>query len=90
MEILYKDRHMAVCVKPIGVVSEEPGMPVLLREQLGGEAFCVHRLDTAVGGVLVYALTKKAASQLSAYIAGDMLTKEYLAVCEGIPNDPKV
>lgn len=86
MEILYKDRHMAVCVKPIGVVSEEPGMPVLLREQLGGEAFCVHRLDTAVGGVMVYALTKKAASQLSAYIAGDMLTKEYLAVCEGIPE----
>ena len=86
MEILYKDRHMAVCVKPIGVVSEEPGMPVLLREQLGGEAFCVHRLDTAVGGVMVYALTKKAASQLSAYIAGDMLTKEYMAVCEGIPE----
>jgi len=86
IEILYKDRHLAVCVKPVGVISEEPGMPALLREQLGGEAFCVHRLDTAVGGVMVYALTKKAASQLSAYIAGDMLEKEYLAVVEGIPE----
>ena len=61
-------------------------MPVLLREQLGGDAFCVHRLDTAVGGVMVYALTRKAASQLSAYIAGDLLEKEYLAVVEGIPE----
>ncbi|MBQ5671978.1 MAG: RluA family pseudouridine synthase [Oscillospiraceae bacterium] len=86
MEILYKDRHVAVCVKPVGVISEDAGMPALLREQLGGEAFCVHRLDTVVGGVMVYALNKKAAAKLSAYIAGDMLTKEYLAVVEGIPN----
>lgn len=86
MEILYKDRHIAVCVKPVGVISEDPGMPALLREQLGGEAYCVHRLDTVVGGVMVYALNKKAAAKLSAYIAGDMLTKEYLAVVEGIPN----
>ena len=86
MEILYKDRHLAVCVKPVGVISEDAGMPALLREQLGGEAYCVHRLDTVVGGVMVYALNKKAAAKLSAYIAGDMLTKEYLAVVEGIPN----
>ena len=86
MEILYKDRHIAVVVKPVGVISEDAGMPALLREQIGGEAYCVHRLDTVVGGVMVYALTKKAASQLSAYVAGDMLTKEYLAVVEGIPD----
>ena len=86
MEILYKDRHIAVCVKPVGVISEDAGMPALLREQLGGEAYCVHRLDTVVGGVMVYALSKKAASQLSAYVAGDMFTKEYLAVVEGIPD----
>ncbi len=86
MDIIYKDKYLAVCVKPVGVVSQEPGMPALLRERLGTEAYCVHRLDTAVGGVMVFALTKKAASQLSAYIAGDLLNKEYLAVTEGIPN----
>lgn len=85
IEILYKDRHIAVCVKPVGIISEDAGMPAKLREQLGGEAYCVHRLDTAVGGVMVYALTKKAAAGLSAYIAGEMLDKEYLAVVEGIP-----
>lgn len=86
VQILYKDKYIAVCVKPVGIISEEPGMPALLREQLGCDAWCVHRLDTAVGGVMVYALTKKSAAQLSAYIAGDMLTKEYLAVVEGIPT----
>ena len=86
VQVLYKDRHIAVCIKPVGVISEDAGMPTLLREQLGGEAFCVHRLDTAVGGVMVYALTKKAAAQLSAYIAAGMLRKEYLAVVEGIPE----
>ena len=90
MEILYKDRHIAVCVKPVGVISEDAGMPALLREQLGGEAYCVHRLDTVVGGVMGYALSKKAASQLSAYVAGDMFTKEYLAVVEGIPMEEMV
>ena len=86
IEILYKDHHIAVCVKPVGTISEDAGMPAKLRQQLGGEAYCVHRLDTVVGGVMVYALTKKAASQLSAYIAGDMLTTEYLAVVEGNPE----
>ena len=86
VQILYKDKYMAVCIKPVGVISEEAGMPALLKDQLGTDAWCVHRLDTAVGGVMVYALSKKAAGQLSAYIAGDMLTKEYLAVVEGIPD----
>jgi len=86
IQILYKDRHIAVCVKPVGVISEDAGMPALLREQLGGEAYCVHRLDTVVGGVMVYALNKKAAGRLSAYIAADMLDKQYLAVVEGIPE----
>ena len=66
IEILYKDHHIAVCVKPVGTISEDAGMPTLLRQLLGGEAYCVHRLDTVVGGVMVYALTKKAASALSA------------------------
>lgn len=86
IEILYKDKYIAVCIKPVGVISEEEGMPTRLREQLGTDAYCVHRLDTAVGGVMVYALTKKSAAQLSAYIAGEMLNKEYLAVVEGIPE----
>lgn len=86
IDLLHKDASTVVCIKPVGMVSEEPGMPVALREQLGGQVYCVHRLDTVVGGTMVYAQTKQAAAKLSADIAADRLTKEYLAVVEGVPE----
>ena len=84
IDILYQDAHLAVCVKPAGVDSQN-GMPALLRENLGGEAFCVHRLDRDVGGVMVYARTSEAAAALSKAIAEGTLEKTYLAVCAGCP-----
>ena len=88
IQILKLERSYALCVKPVGVLSEEPGMPALLREQLGGEWYCAHRLDKAVGGVMVYARTRKAAAALSAAVAERELKKEYLAVCQGAPEPP--
>lgn len=80
MEILYKDNDLIICIKPVGVLSEEGGMPDVLRAALGGEIYCVHRLDRAVGGLMVYARNKKAASALSSLMAEGGLHKEYLAV----------
>ena len=88
IQILKLERSYALCVKLVGVLSEEPGMPALLREQLGGEWYCVHRLDKAVGGVMVYARTRKAAAALSAAVAEREMKKEYLAVCQGAPEPP--
>lgn len=88
IQILKLERSYALCVKPVGVLSEEPGMPALLREQLGGEWYCVHRLDKAVGGVMVYARNRKAAAALSAAVAEREMKKEYLAVCQGAPEPP--
>ena len=59
MEILYTDRDIAVCVKPVGLDSESE-LPAALAEALGGEVYPIHRLDKNVGGVMVYARTKKA------------------------------
>lgn len=89
MEILYSDRDMAVCVKPLGVSSEDgPGsMPELLRQALGGEIFPVHRLDLNVGGIMVYARNRSAAAFLSQAVAQRQLLKEYLALCHGSPED---
>lgn len=84
--ILYDDAVLAVCVKPAGVLSESPGMPERLAAQLGGEFFCVHRLDRDVGGVMVYARTAKAAAALSAAVAARRVEKTYLAVCCGRPE----
>ena len=86
-EILYSDDSLVVCVKPAGVDSER-ALPELLAETLGGSAFCVHRLDREVGGVMVYARTSGAAAALSRAITAGALEKEYLAVCEGTPDPP--
>ncbi len=86
-EILFSDASIAVCVKPVGADSQND-MPALLRAMLGGEAYCVHRLDRSVGGVMVYARNRAAAAALSSAIAGGAFQKEYLAICAGCPDAP--
>ena len=87
IKILYSDRDIAVCIKPVGKDSEKD-MPALLQTKLGAkEALCVHRLDMAVGGVMVYALSKKAAAGLSTQIAQREMKKEYLAIVQGAPEE---
>ncbi len=86
MRILFEDRDLVLCEKPVGVDSEEE-MPRLLREATGmPEICCVHRLDRETGGLMVYAKTKRAAAGLSACIAAGKLEKEYLAVMPGQPE----
>ena len=69
-KILYSDKNIAVCIKPAGVSSEGEGMPLMLKKELekGGvktEVYPLHRLDVPVGGVMVFALNKAAAAELS-------------------------
>lgn len=93
IDILHADDRVIVCLKPPGVLStDEPGgMPELLCRALGGDASIrsVHRLDRVVGGVMVYARTRRAASELSAQIREGLFHKEYLAVVSGIPEAPQ-
>ena len=84
MDILYSDRNIAVCVKPVGLDSEQE-VPQALKEALGGEIFPLHRLDKNVGGVMVYARTKAAAAQFSRMIQEGSLVKEYVAMVHGTP-----
>ena len=84
MEILYSDKDIAVCIKPVGLDSETE-FPAALKEQLGGEIFPLHRLDKNVGGVMVYARTKAAAAALSKTIQQGDMVKEYVAKVHGTP-----
>ena len=82
--ILYEDTAILLCVKPAGVVSEEGGMPDLLRsETRARDIYCVHRLDKAAAGLMVYAKTRASAAALSSMIAAGGLEKEYMAVVQG-------
>ena len=86
MEILYKDKDIALCVKPVGMDSEHE-MPAALSAQLGGEIFTLHRLDRNVGGVMVYARNKAAAAHFSRLIQENKLIKEYVAMVHGAPPE---
>lgn len=84
MEILYSDKNIVVCVKPVGLDSETE-LPVTLKEQLGGLIFPIHRLDKNVGGIMVYARTKQAAADLSKAVQEGTMVKEYVALVHGTP-----
>lgn len=65
-------------------------MPEALKELPGTDGvYCVHRLDTGVGGVMVYAKTGAAAARLSGCISTGGFVKEYLAVVSGRPVEPR-
>ena len=86
MDILYSDRDLAVCMKPVGLDSEQE-VPAALKEQMGGEVFPIHRLDKNVGGVMVYARTKQAAAVLSKAVQEGSMVKEYVAMVHGTPPE---
>ena len=86
MEILYSDKNIAVIVKPVGLDSEHD-VPAALAEQLGGEAYPIHRLDQNVGGVMVFARTKQAAASLSKAVQEGTMVKEYVALVHGTPPE---
>lgn len=84
IEILYEDNNMVFCVKPAGL-SSETDLPKALTEQLGCSIYTLHRLDTPVEGVMVYAKTKDTAGKISKKISDKTdFEKTYLAVCEGV------
>ncbi len=86
MEIIYSDKGIVVCLKPVGLDSESE-VPAALFEQLGGEIFPIHRLDKNVGGLMVYARTKAVAAALSKAVQDGSFVKEYVAKVHGQPPE---
>ena len=86
MEILFSDKDIVICVKPVGLDSEKE-VPQALSMQLGGEIFTLHRLDKNVGGVMIYGRTKAAAAKFSKLIQDGLLVKEYVALVHGTPPE---
>lgn len=96
MRILYIDKWLLLCEKPVGVLSEssdkDDNMPSMLEEALRargerGEVYPVHRLDRAVGGLMVFARDSATAGKLSAMIAERKMTKQYLCLVHGAPAE---
>ena len=89
MEILFENKNLIFAVKPRGISSqstESADMLSILSEHTGTDIFCVHRLDIATGGVMVYAKNKKHAALLSSAFAENSVDKRYLAIVCGAPR----
>ena len=95
LRILYEDAHLVLCVKPVGVLSEDSAdgacMPALLRQHYRAQGkpdyiATVHRLDQAVGGGMLFSRRREITGKLTAAIAEHRVTKEYLAVLRGTPE----
>ncbi len=100
LTLLYEDNHILAVEKPEGVLSQSDssGAPDLLtlskeflkrKYQKPGNVYLglVHRLDRAVGGVMVFARTSKAAARLSEHFKNHTVRKIYHAVVEGKPRE---
>jgi len=82
MQILYECKDYIVILKPVGMDSEHE-----VPAAIGGEVFPIHRLDKNVGGVMVYARTKAAATTLSKAVQDSAMVKEYVAMVHGTPPE---
>lgn len=99
LNILYEDRLIIAVEKERGIPvqsdkSEDKDLMQYvkdyLREKVGHDKSylgLIHRIDRPVGGVVVFAKNKFAASSLSEQIRLKKVDKEYMAVVCGIPDE---
>ncbi|MBQ3007517.1 MAG: RluA family pseudouridine synthase [Clostridia bacterium] len=94
--ILFEDKHLAVCIKPAGIISQSSttgsDMISLLNAHFeeNGEscrAFPVHRLDRETSGIMVYAKNSHSAAELSKQAEQNKIKKHYYAVVQGAPEE---
>ncbi len=90
VKILFENDDIVVCIKPVGIPSQNDksvDLVKMLSQETGSLIYPVHRLDTAVGGTMVFAKNSKSAAELSKQITENSLKKKYLAVISGEPQE---
>lgn len=87
IEIIYEDRHLAVIVKPSGMLtvpgrSKRQSVETILRQRWNENdtPIIVHRLDMATSGLLVVARNRYAHKQLQAQFKERTIQKRYVAL----------
>ena len=90
IELIWEGQSAIAVNKPAGLSTQAPqeieSLESRLKEEIGRTQQYIafpHRLDRVVSGVILVALTKKAARLLSAQFASRKTRKRYLAVVEG-------
>ena len=101
MRVIHLCDDFIVINKPYGMLSERPADGADRKncpDEIAGylestgrkaEVFTVHRLDATTAGVMVYALTKKAAAELSRQITDGSFQKTYRAYISADESLPR-
>ncbi len=96
--IIYQDDSMVVVHKPAGLFVHKSWLdrhqPYFLlqcvRDQVGRYLYPVHRLDRPTSGIMVFALNKISAQQLSTQFSEREVQKIYVALVRGYLDDEGV
>src|SRR5512145_1460052 len=91
LSVLFRDEALVAVHKPAGLLVHRTSLDAhetrfavqIRRDQIGRPVFPVHRLDKATSGVLVFALSREAASALASALDGSRASKTYVALVRG-------
>lgn len=90
--MLYEDEYLIAVNKHVPAatqVNANGSLASAIRNNAGdpaGRLFDVHRIDTPVTGIVLYARTKKSARLMSEAFSGDGVNKRYWAAAEKCPS----
>jgi tRNA pseudouridine65 synthase len=88
--VLYRDETIVVVDKPAGLLvhpnPHERGAPTclwMLRDALGEDVACVHRIDRGASGLVLFAASRESAGLLAVQFRERSVGKRYLALVRG-------
>jgi tRNA pseudouridine65 synthase len=91
LRILLQDRHFLVVHKPAGILTYaaqgQKGAQELLSQQIRRPVYPVHRLDKDTCGILVFALSERAAGDFAALFRRQGIKKQYLTIVHDWPEE---
>ncbi len=91
LAILYEDEHYVAVFKPAGLMvhrgprtlASEPVLLQSLRDQLNRFVYPIHRLDRPTAGLILFGLTRDAASRMGVLFEQRRVRKHYQALVRG-------
>jgi len=95
LDILYQDQFVVAVNKPSGLLVHRSWLDChatefalqKVRNQIGQYVYPVHRLDRPTSGILLFALDKESAKNISEQFFNHTIEKRYLAVVRGHLED---
>ena len=98
LEILYRDEYLVAINKPSGLLvhrsmidRHETRFAIqILRDQIGQYVYPLHRLDKPTSGVLLFALDKERARDMSELFKSREVKKNYMAIVRGYTKEEEI